>query len=171
MSEWLVHTTKLRTIMKTISSTIYPAFVFVLLASFSLLTDRPLSAASMTTVHVVGDAAGLLPPPYNSPVGIHITVDVQGGSVAALEGSGASHATTRANNVYHLTGSVIGTVVQLSGTIVKSDDKFLEGSPAEVEADTTTGTLTVTLGPLAGGPLAGQTLVLEGSGMAFVTGN
>jgi hypothetical protein len=43
------------------------------------------------------------------------------------------------------------------------------GSGVQIDADTTTGDLTFTLGPLAGGPFAGQTFVFVGSGTVAIT--
>ena len=59
-------------------------------------------------------------------------------------------------------------MVLLSGTITQSNQPALVGSPVEIEADATTGTLRVTLGPYAGGVFAGQTVVFDGSSTVLV---
>jgi hypothetical protein len=59
--------------------------------------------------------------------------------------------------------------VVLSGEVTKSTSPPIVGSGVRIDADTTTGDVTFTLGPLAGGPFAGQTFVFVGSGTVVVT--
>ena len=124
----------------------------------------------MTTVHLVGDATGFLPAPCNCTAGIVIAVHARGRD-DSLEGAGTTHATTGATNLFELTGSVTGPILILSGTIIHSTVPPIEGSPVEIEANTTTGAFRFTLGPLAGGAFVGQTLVFEGRGNVIETGH
>jgi hypothetical protein len=142
----------------------------LLLACFAaMLAGLPASAAPMTTVSVVGEATGFLPAPCNCTAGIVIAINVRG-SAGSLQGAGTNHATTGVTNRFQLTGSITGPIVLLSGTIIRSTTPAIEGSPIEIEADATTGAMRVTLGPLAGGVFAGQTLVFEGSATVLITG-
>lgn len=133
------------------------------------LPHRGVAAASMNTVHVVGKATGFLPAPCNCIAGIVIAIDARG-SDDSFEGSGTTHATTGATNLFDVTGSVTGSTVILSGTVFQSTIPPVEGSPVQIEADSTTGALRFTLGPIAGGVFAGQTLVFDGAGNVIVTG-
>lgn len=125
------------------------------------------AAKPPTIVHVAGQVAGFLPAPCNCSVVVFLAVSAQGGATS-LEGSGIGHATTGATNHFSLTGSTDGDLVDLLGSVVKSTSPPIEGSPVHIEADTTTGEVTFTLGPLAGGPFVGQTFVFVGSGTVVV---
>ena len=69
-----------------------------------------------------------------------------------------------AHSYWPATGSIDGDVVTLGGVVSDSNTPFLVGSPVEVEADSTTGAMTFRLGPQAGGPFVGQTIVFTGVG-------
>lgn len=128
------------------------------------------SSASAVGVHISGRASGSLPAPCNCVADIVVAVNAAG-TADALEGSGINHPSTGAINRFSVTGTTDGSLVVLSGTIFQSTFPPLVGSPVEIEADAATGELTFTLGPIAGGPFAGQTLVFVGSGHVVITGD
>jgi hypothetical protein len=99
---------------------------------------------------------------------VHIAANAKG-DAASLVGAGTSHASTGATNHFSLSGFTAGSTVVLSGTVTKSTVAPLEGSPVTIEADAATGNFTFTLGPIAGGPFAGQTLVFVGLGTVVIT--
>lgn len=134
-----------------------------------LVPISPASAEQMITAHVAGKAAGFLPAPCNCDVGVTIAANVRG-SAASLEGTGTNHASTGVTNHFTLSGSTTDSLVSLSGTIVKSTFPPMVGSPVTITTNVETGDLEFTLGPIAGGPFAGQTVHFVGSGTVVVTG-
>jgi len=134
-----------------------------------LMPISPVSAEQMITAHVAGKATGILPAPCNCNVKVNIAANARG-SAASLEGLGTNHASTGATNHFTLSGSTTGSLVTLSGIIVKSTFSPMVGSPVTITGDVETGVLTFTLGPIAGGPFEGQTVVFAGSGTVAVTG-
>ncbi len=127
------------------------------------------SAEQMITAHVAGKATGVLPAPCNCNVEVTIAANARG-SAASLEGLGTNHASTGATNHFTLSGSTTGSLVTLSGIIVKSTFPPMVGSPVTITGDLETGGLTFTLGPIAGGPFKDETVVFAGSGTVVVTG-
>jgi Flp pilus assembly protein TadG len=134
-----------------------------------LMPVSPVSAEPMITAHVAGKATGVLPAPCNCNVEVTIAANARG-SAASLEGSGTNHASTGATNHFTLTGSTTGSLLYLSGNIVKSNFPPLVGTPVTITANVESGTLTFTLGPIAGGTFEGQTVVFAGSGTVVITG-
>jgi hypothetical protein len=149
------------------SKRVLPAIAIVL-GLLAPPTSR-ISATSMTTVHIIGEATGFLPAPCSCPASIVIAVNARG-DVPSLTGSGTTHASTGTTNLFELTGSISGSTISLSGTVYQSSFPILEGSLVEIEADTTTGEVIFTLTP-DGGPFKDIPLVFEGSVNVLVTGD
>lgn len=149
------------------------AFVSLTVAtavSLVAFADRAVAAGPLTTVHIAGEAFGLLPAPCNCTSGMVIAINVKGRD-GLLDGSGTTHASPGATNQLVLSGSVTGSQVVLVGMITQSNVPAIEDSPVRVEADITTGAVRVTLGPLAGGVFRGRTLQFDGSAHVIATSN
>ena len=125
------------------------------------------SAAASTTVIIAGQATGFLPAPCNCLVTVYLAAQASG-SATSLEGAGTNHATTGVTNHFTLSGATAGSTVTLSGSIDRSTAAYLIGSRVTINADSTTGAFTFTLGPITGGPFAGQTFVFVGSGTVLI---
>ena len=68
-----------------------------------------------------------------------------------------------AHGYWPATGSLVGNLVTLSGVLTESNIGLV-GTPVELEANSSSGAMTVTIGPFAAGPFVGQTLVVDGFG-------
>ena len=136
------------------------------------------------TVAIVVAASALAGPPATSPVGVEIQAQdltgvrpwngttakvqvkamVQGEDASALAGKARVFGAGGAHGYAPATGSLVGNVVTLSGVLTESNIGLV-GTPVELEANSSTGAITVTLGPFVGGPpFVGHTLVVDGFG-------
>jgi hypothetical protein len=106
--------------------------------------------------------------PDGRVVTLDVKVTAQGDTASLLVGQGRHFASVGPKNYWPATGSIDGNVVTLGGVVSDSNTDFLIGSPVVVEADSTTGAMTVRFGPLAGGPFVGQTLVHTGVGTVTI---
>lgn len=91
-------------------------------------------------------------------------VVAEGEDASSLVGDGRHFGSGGAHNYWLASGSIDGNVVTLAGVVADSNRAFLIGSPVEIQADSATGAMTLTFGPLAGGPFAGATIVADGVG-------
>ena len=106
--------------------------------------------------------------PNGLAVDINLKADAEGTDPSSLTGNGRHFASTGAHNYWPATGSMDGTTVTLAGTVTESNVPFLIGSPVVVVADASTEAITLSFGPLAGGPFAGQTLLFTGVGKVII---
>lgn len=151
----------------TLAFTLGLAVISALLFA-ALIPAAPVSADSGTMVQISGKVTGYLGAPCNCQAGVTLVANLRGESTS-LEGSGTGHSSTGATNQFDLTGSIDGTLVTLSGTVVQSTAWYLVGSPVLIVADVETGALTFTLSPV-NGPYINQTLIFTGSGNVLVIG-
>lgn len=128
----------------------------------------PLSSKAGTSVEVKSEhLTGTLP--IGLVVDVNLKVDAEGETPGSLSGPGRHFASTGAHNYWTASGSTDGTTITLGGSVNESNTAFLIGSPVSVTADVVTQAITLTFGPLAGGPFAGQILVFTGSGNVSIT--
>lgn len=141
-----------------------------------LLAERPAIAQAepRTTVAVSGQvSATILFPGGPLPIVLVLRAEAQGADSTELSGAGGHVALARGrffleSSLYDLDlGFVDGNVVTLSGIIRDSMAPGLIGSPVVITGNTW-GDITVTNGPIPGGPFAGQTHVFIGSGTVII---
>ena len=102
--------------------------------------------------------------PNGTAVTFQVKVVAAGDDASSLAGNGRHFGSSGAHNYWPAAGSINGNVVTIGGVVAESNSAFLIGSPVEVQADSTTGAMTLTFGPLADGPFVGQTIVANGVG-------
>jgi hypothetical protein len=107
--------------------------------------------------------------PDGSTVIIRVKVVAEGTDLSSLVGEGREFGSGGAHQYWPATGSIDGNVVTLAGVVTDSNNPDLIGSPELVVADSSTGSITLTLGPLAGGRFAGATIVAAGVGRVRIT--
>jgi hypothetical protein len=144
----------------------------LLLLASAVLGAMPVVAGSATAgppaTSAIGveiqaqDLTGVLP--NGVVVTIRVKVVAKGDAPSSLVGEGRHFTSSGARSYWPATGFIDGDVVTLGGVVSDSNTRFLVGSPVEVEADSTTGAMTFRLGPQAGGPFVGQTIVFTGVG-------
>ena len=145
-----------------------------------------LTAGLTVTVFTVA-ASALAGPPATSSVGVEVQAqDLTGVAPngtpvtlvqvkAAVQGEDASSLTGEirlfraggAHSYAPVTGSLVGDIVTLSGELTESNIGLV-GTPVVLEANSSSGAITVTLGPRSGGPFVGTTTVFEGFGKVKV---
>ena len=145
-----------------------------------------LTAGLTVTVFTVA-ASALAGPPATSSVGVEVQAqDLTGVAPngtpvtlvsvkAVVEGEDASSLTGEirlfraggAHSYAPVTGSLVGDIVTLSGELTESNIGLV-GTPVVLEANSSSGAITVTLGPRSGGPFVGTTTVFEGFGKVKV---
>lgn len=159
--------------------------VTVLVSSMTLACEGPPSGPSVTppvrdpdfellaapqattSVEIKSEhLTGILP--NGVAVEVRVKATAQGTDPSSLTGEGRHFASTGAHNYWPATGSTDGTTATLSGAVTESNVAFLIGSPVEVVANATTEVITLTFGPLTGGPFAGRTLLFTGSGQVSI---
>jgi hypothetical protein len=138
--------------------------------------------AALATAMFAGSASA--GPPATAPVGVEIKSDyltgfrpngtpvdftlkftALGETTSSLAGEGRHTGSGGVKAKWSITGGFIsGDVVTLSGVITEINNPALLGSLGTVSANASTGAITFDLGPLAGGPFAGQTILGEGFG-------
>ena len=123
--------------------------------------DSPETAVVIKSEHLIGTL------PNGAPVVVRLKVEAQG-APSSLSGKGRHFASTGAHNYWPASGTTDGTTASFSGTVTDSNMPFLIGSPVEVVANASTKNITLTFGPLAGGPFAAQTLVFVGKGRVTI---
>ena len=149
-------TTKLRRVSVAIA----------VLAAALLSTGQIRAAGSSVSVEIKSEhLTGLLP--IGLLVDVNVNVDAEG-DPSSLAGAGRHFASTGAHNYWPASGSISGNIVTLSGVVDDSNAPYLIGSPVQVVGDASTDAITLTFGPLAGGPFRGQTLTFTGSGKVTV---
>lgn len=145
---------------------------------FALLA---LTAGLTVTVFTVA-ASALAGPPATSSVGVEIQVQdlpgvlpdgttvkvqvkavVQGEDASSLAGEFRLFRAGGAHGYAPVAGSLVGNIVTLSGALTESNIGLV-GTPVELMANSSSGAMTVTLGPRSGGPLVGVTTVFDGFG-------
>jgi hypothetical protein len=132
----------------------------------SLATAGP-PATSAIAVEVQADnLTGLRP--NGTTVVFHLQATAAGPNPSSLHGAARQVGSGGALSYWPATGSVDGNIIALAGVVAGSNASFLVGSPMELEADSSTGAMTLTFGPLAGGPFAGQTIVAQGVGSVSI---
>lgn len=101
------------------------------------------------------------------PDGTTATVQVkalaQGEDTSSLAGDARTFGVGGAHGYWPATGSMVGNLVTLTGELTESNIGWV-GTPHELEANTSTGAITLTIGPISAGPWIGQTVVLDGFG-------
>jgi hypothetical protein len=130
-------------------------------------TAVPASTSAVTVEVQAEDLSGLRP--NGTTVVFRVKVAAQGADASSLVGEGRHYGSNQAHNYWPAKGSIDGNVVTLAGVVSDGNTAFLIGSPVEVVADASTGSMTLTFGPLAGGPFAGQTIVATGTGRVKIT--
>jgi hypothetical protein len=147
------------------------------------MTRHLLVLALMSTVVAGVAGSATAGPPATSSVGVEVQSDdltglrpngttvvfqakvvAEGEDASSLVGDGRHFGSGGAHNYWPATGSIDGNVVTLAGVVADSNAAFLIGSPVEIQADSSSGAMTLTFGPLAGGPFAGATIVADGAG-------
>jgi hypothetical protein len=102
-----------------------------------------------------------------APDGTTVTVQVkavaQGVNASSLSGEFRLFRAGGARGYAPVTGSIVGNIVTLSGVLTESTIG-LAGTPVELEANSSSGAVTVTLGPRSAGPFVGTTTVFKGFG-------
>ena len=94
---------------------------------------------------------------------VQVKAVVEGEDASSLAGEARLFGAQGAHGYWPATGSISGNLVTLSGVLTESNIGLV-GSPVELEANSSSGAITVTLGPFAGGPFVGQTIVVDGFG-------
>jgi hypothetical protein len=103
--------------------------------------------------------------PNGTPVDFALKFTALGETTSSLAGAGRHTGSGGVAAEWSVTGGFIsGDVVTLSGVITTINNPALLGSLGTVVGNASTGAITFYLGPLAGGPFAGQTIVGEGFG-------
>jgi hypothetical protein len=103
--------------------------------------------------------------PNGTPVDVALKFTALGETTSSLAGEGRHTGSGGIDAKWSVTGGFIsGDVVTLSGVITEINNPALLGSLGTVAGDASAGAITFYLGPLAGGPFAGQTIVGEGFG-------
>lgn len=149
-----------------------PASVVTVAAAPAVRSFEAVSAVAQSTTSVEIKSEHLTGTlPNGVAVVLRLKVEAQGSDPSALIGDGRHFASTGAHNYWPATGFTDGTSVTLSGAVTDSNVPFLLGSPVEVTADASTDAVTLSFGPLTGGPFAGQVLVFSGSGRITITSN
>ena len=150
------------------------AFTLVLFVSFSFgfassaqASPLPARAENAEKIVVVVESEHLTD---NHDVGVRLKVELQGDDPSSLIGEGRAFCSCGPHNYFPATGSINGAVVTLSGIFTDSSQPFLIGSPVTVVADSTTGQITFTFGPYAGGPFVGQIGTWTGTGKVKIKG-
>jgi hypothetical protein len=106
--------------------------------------------------------------PDGTPVEFKLKFTAQGESVSSLIGEGRHTGSGGVIGDWSVTGSISGDVVTLSGVLIAVNNPALAGSLGTVVGNASTGEITFYLGPLAGGPYVGQTIVGEGFGIVKI---
>ena len=101
--------------------------------------------------------------PNGATVKIQVKVVVEGENASSLAGELRLFRAGGAHGYGSTTGSLVGNIVTLSGELTESTIGLV-GTPIELEANSSTGAITVTLGPRSGGPFVGTTTVFDGFG-------
>lgn len=101
--------------------------------------------------------------PDGTTATIWVKAVVHGEDASSLAGEARLFGAQGAHGYWPATGSLVGNLVTLSGVLTESN-VGLVGSPVELEANTSTGAITVTVGPLTAGRFVGQTIVVDGFG-------
>jgi hypothetical protein len=107
--------------------------------------------------------------PDGSTVVIRTKVVVEGADASSLVGDGRHFGSGGFHGYYPMTGSIDGNVVTVAGVVADGNNPDYLGSPVEIEADIASGVMTLTFGPLTGGPFAGGTVVVHGVGRVSIT--
>jgi hypothetical protein len=103
--------------------------------------------------------------PNGTPVDFTLKFTALGETTSSLTGAGRHTGSGGVEAEWSVIGGFIsGDVVTLSGVITAINNPALLGSLGTVVGNASTDAITFYLGPLAGGPFAGQTIVGEGSG-------
>jgi hypothetical protein len=129
-------------------------------ASANLATQSPTTTVEIKSEHVTAIL------PTGESLTLRLNVDAEGTDPAFLTGEGRHFGA--AHSYWPASGSTDGTMVTLFGTITESSGPPLIGSPVEVIGNASTGDITFVLGPIAGGPRIGQTLVFTGTGKVTI---
>jgi hypothetical protein len=135
----------------------------MLLAALALALATPGIAHGQdddTAVSIAGTLSG-----PNGAAKLGVTVR---GTADHLSGSGGSGHVTLAPATFTFDGAMDGAVVRLNGHIVHAGFEFLVGTPVTLTADTATGRIELSFGPIRGGPQAGETLSFTGTGRVSV---
>jgi hypothetical protein len=107
------------------------------------------------------------PPGSGSTVTIQVKAVVQGESTSSLAGEFRLFRAGGAHGYGPMTGSLADNIVTLSGKLTESNIGLAE-TPVKLEANSSTGAITVTLGPRSSGQFEGVTTVFEGIGSVKV---
>lgn len=103
--------------------------------------------------------------PDGTPVDFTLKFAALGETTSSLTGTGRHTGSGGIVAEWSVTGGFIsGDVVTLSGVVTAINNPALLGSLGTVVGNASTGAITFSFGPLAGGRFAGQTIVGEGFG-------
>lgn len=108
--------------------------------------------------------------PDGSMAKVQVKAVVQGEDASSLAGESRVFGARGAHGYGPVTGSRAGDVVTLSGVLTESNIGLV-GTPVALEADSSSGAITVTLGPFTAGPFVGQTIVVDGVGRVKIKTN
>ncbi len=143
--------------------------LFLLVPLLALLAPT-VYAANSTTVTIFGQVSETFP---FGTITITVRADASG-TALTLSGSGTDGPPPNSppgNPLacqFPLTGSIAGTTVTLTGTVTQSSFAGNIGTPVTVIGDSSGGAITFVFGPIAGGPFAGATLILTGTGTVVI---
>jgi hypothetical protein len=121
-------------------------------------------SVTVKSEHLTGSLPGLT-------VEVRLNASLSGDDQSSLAGEGRHFSSTGAHSYWPATGAISGTSVTIHGTVTESNLPVLINSPVEIAADSATDQITMYFGPIAGGPFAGQTLVLTGTGRVTIKGD
>jgi hypothetical protein len=107
--------------------------------------------------------------PNGTPVDFTLKWSAQGESTSSLTGEGRHTGSGGVIANWSITsGSISGDIVTLSGVTFDINNPDYVGSLGNVVGNASTGAITFSFGPLAGGPFVGQTIVGTGFGMVRI---
>lgn len=136
------------------------------------VTLAAVARAAPVTAIITGKVGGVVPILGN--LEMNVQVHALGSSSSSLEGKGVEEAFAfgvfiERSELEFDSGSTDGTTVSLSGHVANSLAPGLIGSPVSLAA-TAPGAISITFGPIVGGPFAGQTHTFVGSGNVVING-
>lgn len=138
------------------------AVLVLLLVALGAVSDPGVAHSSVeTVVSITGTVSG--------PSGeVRLGVNARG-APGDLKGTGGSaHATFASPATFAFDGELSDSVITLNGTVTHAAFEFLVGTPVTLTADATSDHIQLTFGPIAAGPLAGETLTFTGKGVVTV---